>query len=240
MTESVENIVNPLASPASTAGRIDIGKIRREQIIEAATGVIAQQGLDKLTLSNIEQAAHMKRGQLTYYFRTKEDILLAVFDRLLLRMFQRIAEASGDMHPPEAHPVWDSVRHMFRMILGGHPPDQQFLSLEYTFLAQMSHREDFRARLASLYEDWRSRMGAHWQATASPSSPAVGKMSPRTIASLVQAIFHGLIVQLSADPNAFDRSEMLALCVVALTPLFTTDSLPQAVETACPSRGMKS
>ena len=35
---------------------------------------------------------------------------------------------------------------------------------------------------------------------------------PRTMASLVQAILHGLSVQLVADPAAFDRAEMLQLC----------------------------
>jgi hypothetical protein len=39
---------------------------------------------------------------------------------------------------------------------------------------------------------------------------------PRTMASLIQAILHGLAVQLAADPNAFDRQEMLDLCLDVL------------------------
>ena len=63
--------------------------------MEAAVGIIVRQGLPNLSLSKIEQAAGMKRGQLTYYFPTKEDILLAVFDRLLLLMYQRMEATEG-------------------------------------------------------------------------------------------------------------------------------------------------
>ena len=63
--------------------RIDVAKIRKEQIVEAAVAVITEQGLHNLSLSEIENKAGMKRGQLTYYFRHKEDILLAVFDRVI-------------------------------------------------------------------------------------------------------------------------------------------------------------
>jgi AcrR family transcriptional regulator len=66
--------------------RIDITFIRKEQIVDAAVCVIAQQGLQNFSLSEIEKKAHMSRGQLTYYFPAKEDILLAVFDRFLFLM----------------------------------------------------------------------------------------------------------------------------------------------------------
>src|SRR5438445_8723599 len=75
--------------------RIDIASIRREQIIEAAVAVIAEQGLQNLSLSQIEQRAGMSRGQLTYYYPAKEDILLAVFDRLLQLMYTRMREQEG-------------------------------------------------------------------------------------------------------------------------------------------------
>jgi AcrR family transcriptional regulator len=75
--------------------RIDIRRLRREQVVEAAVAVIAEQGLQHLSLSEIEKRADMSRGQLTYYFPTKEDILLAVFDRLVGLMYQRIGTPEG-------------------------------------------------------------------------------------------------------------------------------------------------
>src|ERR1700751_4655907 len=77
------------SSPFMKKQRIDIATIRREQIIEAAVAIITKRGLENLSLSEIEKKAGMSRGQLTYYFPAKEDILLAVFDRMIEMMQRR-------------------------------------------------------------------------------------------------------------------------------------------------------
>ncbi|HEY8505562.1 MAG TPA: TetR/AcrR family transcriptional regulator [Gemmataceae bacterium] len=213
----------PPRLPPPSGGRIDIAGIRRAQIVEAAVRIIASQGLHNLSLSKIEKQAGMSRGQLTHYFPTKEDILLAVFDRLLLLMYQRIGAAecpaaAGD-EPPEG---WALVRNLLQTIIGRGPVSPEFHALQYTFLAQIGHREDFRARLANLYEEWRGGLAEHLRARphAAPGPPPA---PPRLLASLVQAILHGVAMQLAADPGAFDRQEMLRLCLRVLAPLFGSD-----------------
>jgi hypothetical protein len=64
-------------------------------------------------------------------------------------------------------------------------------------------------------------MSAHWQVSAKPQAALAKNVSGQTVSSFVQALMHGLGVQLAADPNAFDRTEMLTLCVGVLAPLFT-------------------
>jgi len=190
--------------------RIDVGAIRRGQIVEAAIAVITEQGLQNLSLSEIEKKAGMSRGQLTYYFPAKEDILLAVFDRLLQLSYQRIGtpdeaergEASG----------WDWIKHLLEKIVGEAPVNPQFGVLQYTFLSQIGHREDFRRRLATLYEEWRSHMAAGLAQDLARQSET-SRIPPRALASIVQALLHGLSMQISADPQAFDREEVLALCL---------------------------
>src|SRR5437867_13198102 len=81
--------------------RIDIGAIRREQIVEAAVAVIAEQGLQNLSLSEIERKAGMSRGQLTYYFSGKEAILLGVFDRTIGLLCQHAGESGPQLPLPE-------------------------------------------------------------------------------------------------------------------------------------------
>jgi AcrR family transcriptional regulator len=191
--------------------RIDIAGIRREQIVEAAASIITTQGIQNLSLSEIEAHTGMSRGQLTYYFKTKEDILLAVFDRMVRRMREgfdspknrcRQLAAQGD--------VWLKMQGIMAMALS-HAVQSDFAELQYTFLAQIGHRDDFRQRLASLYEEWRSHT-AEGLAKMSPPPPA----DTRTVSSLFQAIVHGLVMQLQADPNAFDRTAMYELCLDVL------------------------
>jgi AcrR family transcriptional regulator len=194
--------------------RIDIASIRREQIVEAAVAVIAQQGLQNLSLSEIEKKAGMSRGQLTYYFPTKEDILLAVFDRLVLLMYQRIGKPAGQACHQDSG--WEWTQHLLDKLLASPPVGPDFACLQYTFLSQISHREDFRQRLATLYEGWRTNMALGLSADMARHSTAP-RVSPRALATLVQAILHGLGMQRAADPNAFDREEMLELCLDVLS-----------------------
>jgi AcrR family transcriptional regulator len=195
--------------------RIDIASIRKEQIVEAAVAVIAARGLENLSLSEIENKAGMKRGQLTYYFKHKEDILLAVFDRVLQLTYERMGRPRGVDTSDRAQSGWELAQYLMETLLTKPPLCPEFNCLQYTFLSQIGYREDFRRRLATLYDDWRSRMA---QGLAADLARLNGhrKISPRALATLIQALLHGLTMQAAADPEAFDGREMLKLCVDVL------------------------
>ncbi len=192
--------------------RVDVARVRRDQIVEAAARIIATQGIQNLSLSAIEAETGMSRGQLTYYFKAKEDILLAVFDRTVRRMRERVGTADDPCHGAEQDlDAWALTQALLANILG-RPVPTEFAQLQYTFLAQTGHREDFRERLALLYEEWRS----HLAAGLDHLSPRPAG-DPRLLASLVQALIHGLVMQMQADPAAFDRTRMLELCLSVLS-----------------------
>jgi AcrR family transcriptional regulator len=194
------------------AARIDVGSIRREQIVDAAIAVIAEQGIQHLSLSEIEKKTGLVRGQLTYYYKTKEDILLAVFDRLIELMHQRATAADCHAHAFRTMPAgWERACQLLSFILLRPPMRPEFYPLQYTFLSQIGHREDFRARLAKLYEEWRRHMAEDFAAELANKTGK--RVSPRLVASLVQAILHGLAIQRAADLEAFDQKEMLALVI---------------------------
>src|SRR5207237_3236479 len=170
--------------------------MRRAQIIDAAVAIIDAQGLDHLSLSKIERRAGMSRGQLTYYFPAKEDILLAVFDRVVAMMHQRVGKPEGAGAENDS---WQWVRHLLH-VLGTRPPvSPEFGCLQYTFLSQVGHREDFRRRLATLYEQWRSNMALGF-ANDLLERRTARSFSPLAMATFVQAIFHGLGLQRDSDP----------------------------------------
>ncbi len=204
-----------------TTPRLGIARIRREQVVDAAVTIIAEQGIQNLSLSEIEKKVGMSRGQLMYYFKTKEDILLAVFDRLLLLMCQQHGE-------PENHPFagmkWlEVIRHLLGVVMKQPPDEPAFAALQYTFLSQISHRADFRERLAGLYEHWRQR-GAEHLGRELQERPAVRPVSPRAVSTLVQAILHGLAMQTAADPAAVDAGEVLELCLDLLASYLWRDT----------------
>lgn len=191
-------------------GRVSIASIRRVEIVDAACSVIARKGIQNLSLSEIETQVGMARGQLTYYFKTKEDILLAVFDRLLQLMDEQTPAAEFDRLD------WlEIVRQVMLIVLRDPPARPEFIALQHTFLSQASHRDDFRERLAGLYENWRDRSAKALKRDLR-ARPAVRRVSPRALATLVQAIFHGLAVQRAADPDAVNPREIVHLCLEVL------------------------
>jgi AcrR family transcriptional regulator len=190
--------------------------LRRDEIIEAAIAIIARKGLPKLSLSEIEKKAGMSRGQLTYYFATKESILLAVFDRLLQLMYQGLGSPPGHTQGETAEAGgWDWVQHLLKALLTEPPVSPEFGCLQYTFLSQVGHRDDFRGRLVRLYEEWRDNL-AQGLAADLDKRPPIRPVSPRALASLVQAILHGLRMQAVVDPQAFSGPEMMEFCLDVL------------------------
>lgn len=216
-----------------SSGRIDIASIRRAQIVDAATAIIAEQGLQNLSLSEIEEKAGMSRGQLIYYFRTKEQILLAVFDRVVQQMRERAmarVEAESQESPPG---TMDCFGHILEMMLLRPPINPEFFVLQHTFLSQITHRPDFRQRLASLYEEWRTHMAEGLERDlAGRSLPA----SPRAVACVLQAVLHGMAVQMAADPEAMPREEVLTLCLDLVSGYL---DLPPREETPKPTSRKK-
>ncbi len=202
----------------TVAATSDTARLRREQIVEAAFEIIASQGLHKLSLSQIESRTGMARGHLTYYFPTKEAILLAVFDRMLDRMIEQNLQSGGPQ--PGTGQAWECVKFMLgRHLQPANPHQQAFGSLLHTFLAQIHYRDDYRAKLAERNEQWRSFMAADFA-----DSPASSSSDPRLLASIVMALVQGLIQQLAVDPHAFDRKLMLETLVRMLAPFFEPDS----------------
>lgn len=192
-----------------------IARKRRDEIVTAATEIIASEGLHRLSLARIEGRTGMTRGQLTYYFPAKETILLAVFDRMLERMIARaMADMAAQGLPSDGPGVgWARLRLGLSRLLGDKldGPEDSLGPLVHTFMAQVSHRPDYKTKLATANQGWRD----HVAADVPP-----GPVPPAVAASLVMALFQGLGGQLAVDPQAFDRTEMLKACLQIMAPLF--------------------
>ena len=192
----------------------EIGKRRREQIIEAAVAIIAEEGIQNLSLSAIEDRSDMSRGQLTYYFPAKEDILLAVFDHMIEVMTRRAEDDQTNSVCSMPVAGWERMVAFLTSFISNPPEVPEFHALQYTFLSQIGHRDDFRDRLANLYEHWRSFAVADLTKDVEASKKPL--VSVRTLASFIQAVLHGLAMQRVADPTAYDRDEMRHLVLSLL------------------------
>ncbi len=63
-------------------GRVDVHAIRREQILAAAERLLARNGWAGTTFADICKEAGISSGVLTYHFKDKDEILLAVLEKV--------------------------------------------------------------------------------------------------------------------------------------------------------------
>jgi AcrR family transcriptional regulator len=67
--------------PDVTSGKTD----RRELLLDAAIDITAAQGLRGVTHRAIQQAAGLPHGSVTYYFKTRQQLVTAMVERLVER-----------------------------------------------------------------------------------------------------------------------------------------------------------
>ena len=93
----------------------------REDVLAAAMGMVAERGLEKLTMAALGRAVGMSSGHLLYYFHSKDELLLQALEwsegrlgaergRLLTRTTsaRERLDAYVDLYVPDGHrdPHW--------------------------------------------------------------------------------------------------------------------------------------
>jgi AcrR family transcriptional regulator len=90
------------------------GSDRRQQILEAALDVFAEQGLKGATSKDIAERAEVTHGLIYFYFKTKEELFKAAFEYALERALDRLDVAAivQSDEPPE-----ETLTHLLTRLL---------------------------------------------------------------------------------------------------------------------------
>jgi AcrR family transcriptional regulator len=119
----------------------------RDTLLDAATQVFARRGFHGASLDEIAETAGFTRGAIYKHFTDKEDLLLAVWDRIndrSLHAFGRLLDDQGsrafdDVHIASVATVW---RELFTQ-------DRDFLILGLEFNLYLARNPDVRDRVAA-------------------------------------------------------------------------------------------
>lgn len=76
--------------------RADVSEERRTQILDAAEEVFAEKGLDSARMDDIVEESGLSKGALYWYFKSKNDIGIAIMERIFQREFQRFEQLEND------------------------------------------------------------------------------------------------------------------------------------------------
>ncbi len=70
--------------------RPNVSDERKSQIINAAEEVFTKKGFDEARMDDIAEETGLSKGTLYLYFKSKDDLIIAILDRLIQREFKQL------------------------------------------------------------------------------------------------------------------------------------------------------
>ena len=169
------------------AGTAVIEKGRRsvDEILDAATALLAEDGHAALSTRKVAARAGMRPGNLQYYFPAKRDMVRALLERYLERSLEQLADRmERGEQTPEAR-----LRQAIEGILSQqHSEPDCALFREIWALA--SHDADVAEAMSDFYRQYRAHLGEALRSV----NPQLGEADTQRLAMTIVAMLEGLSV----------------------------------------------
>jgi TetR/AcrR family transcriptional repressor of bet genes len=176
--------------------RVDVRSIRREQILEAAEHLVAQRGWAQTSFAEICREAGVSNGVLTYHFKDKEDLLLALYERTSCTWKEHFDTECPGGFGEDVNPFLPLVREAAAAV----EADPQVFLLLLRYLSEAPDHPDVRERIQGMFAEMRAKVGAEiaaaWQTSgiAGDAEVAAGVLQSAMAGFLIMRAALGLKV----------------------------------------------
>ncbi|HEX5483712.1 MAG TPA: TetR/AcrR family transcriptional regulator [Terriglobia bacterium] len=130
----------------------ELAERRREALIKAGYAEILEKGIPSTTIDSVVERAGTSKGGALYYFRTKDDLLYAVFHWLLSQLDRTLAEVTQAARSPRAR-----LAAELELLFHSAEVNRKLYKVLFEFVALSLHSERFRTLLNSFFAKWRER-----------------------------------------------------------------------------------
>ncbi|MGE5249763.1 MAG: TetR/AcrR family transcriptional regulator [Bacteroidota bacterium] len=125
--------------------RPNVSDERKNQIINAAENVFTQKGFDDARMDDIAEETGLSKGTLYLYFKSKDDLIIAILDRMFQREFKQLENLNQpDLGAVEA--IWKITDLLTKEIIGL----VRLIPIVYQFLA-LAFRNKYVQKSLKLY-----------------------------------------------------------------------------------------
>jgi AcrR family transcriptional regulator len=186
-------------------------ELRRGQIVAVARKIVADEGLEALTIGSLEARLAFSRGVITYHFQNKDDIVHAVLESAIEEINAGIDAQLGAQLNAE-----EKLRTMLKMYVRGFLEHVEATRILLSFWGRISSDKRARKANASLYTAYRSGVAQVLAAGKAADEFAADAAVEAVSASLVGVVI-GIAMQSyfekgSIDPEAaIDEATVAAL-----------------------------
>lgn len=174
------------------------GEAKRQQILDTAKQMLLDGGVDAFVLRDVAERVGITHGNLQYYFRTKQELMVAIFD-------QEIAKYTDSLQDAVAATTTKRGRLGAIIDAGLKELRSPDTALWRMVMSMADHSPDMAALLKKENDLYQSVVVKELKQIA----PQLSSQRRRQIARIIQAILDGLGIQfVHEDP---DSAEMRAL-----------------------------
>lgn len=154
------------------------------------------EGYAAVTSRRVAAAAGLKPQLVHYYFRTMDDLFLALFRRRAEQGLERLARAFASEQPLWA--VWELSRD----------PRGNALTMEFTALA--NHRKEIRAELAASAERYRSELRQGLEGVFERDGVNTDELPPLVCSVLLTSLSRVLVIEEETLGMTMGHAETIA------------------------------
>jgi TetR/AcrR family transcriptional regulator, fatty acid metabolism regulator protein len=192
-------------SPFRSGGGKRRGVDKRARILKSAVKVFARKGFHETKVAEIARAAGVADGTIYLYFKSKDDLLISVFEETVEELSSRLSTDLGSL-PDTA----SKVRHVVRSQLGIIKA-QRDLAEVLSITLRQSNRflRQFAAPKFSAYLDIISAVIEQGQ----QNGEIRADVSPRVVARALYGALDGLLMTWALGRSPASRLERAALQV---------------------------
>jgi AcrR family transcriptional regulator len=157
--------------------------VRRQQIAEAALALVAAKGLGKLSMAAVARRVGLVPSGIYRHFRNKDEILLAVIDRMAARMIANVQAACEETADPVLR-LKSLLLHHVRVIREGRAIPRIIFSDDFH-----SGHPERKTRIQRLMSDYLGRI-----ADLVRQGQAQGTIRPELEPPAVALMFLGMVI----------------------------------------------
>lgn len=214
------------AGKAVAADRKDI---RRQQLIEATMNVIGRKGYAGTRLADVASQAKVSYGVVGFYFKTKDDLLLATLQYLADEYTRVWREAVARAGPSPAERLEAIIEADFSPKIAS----EKKIAVWYAFWSEARTRSSYRKLCAQLFNDY------HWQVRTIVEElieqGGYDHLDAHLVTLGLNAMTDGMWQDLQIQPRDFDRAQAKRAIRLFLQQLFPAEFTGDAAATTTPA-----